>query len=32
MRHRIRKQEYEEFGGTIESYSWWEVIGTGYIQ
>lgn len=32
MRHRIKKQEYEEFGGTIESYSWWEVIGTGYIQ
>ena len=32
MRHRIQKQEYEDFGGTIESYSWWEVIGTGYIQ
>ncbi len=32
MRHKIKKQEYEEFGGIIESYSWWEVIGTGYIQ
>jgi len=32
MRHKIQKQEYEDFGGTIESYSWWEVIGTGYIQ
>jgi len=32
MRHRIEKKEYADFGGTIESYSWWEVIGTGYIQ
>jgi hypothetical protein len=32
MRHRVNKQEYELFNGTIESYSWWEVIGTGYIQ
>ncbi len=32
MRHKTKKQEYEDFEGTIESYSWWEVIGTGYIQ
>lgn len=32
MRHRITKNQYEEFGGVIEGYSWWEVIGTGYIQ
>jgi len=32
MRHRIFKKEYEDFYGTIEGYSWWEVIGTGYIQ
>ena len=32
MRHRIFKNQYEEFGGTIEGYSWWEVIGTGFIQ
>lgn len=32
MRHKIKKQEYESFSGTIESYSWWEVIGTGFIQ
>lgn len=32
MRHKTKKQEYEEFEGTIESHSWWEVIGTGYIQ
>jgi hypothetical protein len=32
MRHRVQKQESIDFGGTVESYSWWEVIGTGYIQ
>ncbi len=32
MRHRVFKNQYEDFGGTIEGYSWWEVIGTGYIQ
>ena len=32
MRHRIKKQEFPDFNGTIESYSWWEVIGTGFIQ
>lgn len=32
MRHRIFINQYENFGGTIEGYSWWEVIGTGYIQ
>jgi hypothetical protein len=32
MRHRVNKQEYTSLSGTIESYSWWEVIGTGYIQ
>jgi len=24
--------QYVDFGGTIEGYSWWEVIGTGFIQ
>lgn len=32
MRHKITKKQYSDFGGTIEGYSWWEVIGTGYIQ
>jgi len=32
MRHKVKKQEFSDFSGTIESYSWWEVIGTGYIQ
>jgi hypothetical protein len=32
MRHRIDKKQYSQFNGTIEGYSWWEVIGTGYIQ
>jgi len=32
MRHKIYMKQYQEFGGTIEGYSWWEVIGTGYIQ
>lgn len=32
MRHRIFTNQYSEFGGTIEGYSWWEVIGTGFIQ
>ena len=32
MRHRIFMNQYIDFGGTIEGYSWWEVIGTGFIQ
>lgn len=32
MRHRTYSQQYPEFGGIIEGYSWWEVIGTGFIQ
>ena len=32
MRHRILNNQYTDFGGTIEGYSWWEVIGTGYIE
>ena len=32
MRHRIFMNQYVDFGGTIEGYSWWEVIGTGFIQ
>lgn len=32
MRHKIYMNQYQEFGGTIEGYSWWEVIGTGFIQ
>jgi len=32
MRHKIYMNQYPEFGGTIEGYSWWEVIGTGFIQ
>ena len=32
MRHRVFLDQYIDFGGTIESYSWWEVIGTGFIQ
>jgi len=32
MRHRVYMKQYQEFGGTIEGYSWWEVIGTGFIQ
>ena len=32
MRHRIFNKQYIDFGGIIEGYSWWEVIGTGYIE
>jgi len=32
MRHRIFTNQYVDFDGTIEGYSWWEVIGTGYIE
>ena len=32
MRHRILNNQYTDFNGTIEGYSWWEVIGTGYIE
>jgi hypothetical protein len=32
MRHRIYNNQYPDFGGVIEGYSWWEVIGTGYIE
>ena len=32
MRHRVFANQYEDFEGTIEGYSWWEVIGTGFIQ
>ena len=32
MRHRVFENQYTDFGGTIEGYSWWEVIGTGFIQ
>ena len=32
MRHRVFTNQYQDFEGTIEGYSWWEVIGTGYIQ
>ncbi len=32
MRHRIFMNQSMDFGGTIEGYSWWEVIGTGYIE
>jgi len=32
MRHKIDKKEYPDFEGSIEGHSWWEVIGTGYIQ
>ena len=32
MRHRIFNKQYPDFGGIIEGYSWWEVIGTGYIE
>jgi len=32
MRHRANTNTYPDFGGIIEGYSWWEVIGTGYIQ
>ena len=32
MRHRVFMKQYPDFNGTIEGYSWWEVIGTGYIQ
>ena len=32
MRHRILNNQYTDFGGSIEGYSWWEVIGTGYIE
>lgn len=32
MRHRTSTNAYEDFEGTIEGYSWWEVIGTGFIQ
>lgn len=32
MRHRIFINQYADFGGVIEGYSWWEVIGTGFIQ
>ena len=32
MRHRVFLNQYTDFTGTIEGYSWWEVIGTGFIQ
>mgnify|MGYP003137349505 CR=1 FL=1 len=32
MRHRVFNNEYLDFSGTIQGYSWWEVIGTGYIE
>lgn len=32
IRHRIFMNQYVDFGGTVEGYSWWEVIGTGIIQ
>ena len=32
MRHRIFNNQYTDFGGIVEGYSWWEVIGTGYIE
>ena len=32
MRHKILMNQYVDFAGTIESYSWWEVIGTGFRQ
>ena len=32
MRHRTSTNTYQDFGGIIEGYSWWEVIGTGFIQ
>ncbi len=32
MRHRVFTKQYSGFGGVLEGYSWWEVIGTGYIE
>ena len=32
MRHRIFNNAYDDFEGVVEGYSWWEVIGTGYIE
>lgn len=32
MRHKLTSNQYQDFSGTIEGYSWWEVIGTGFIQ
>ena len=32
MRHKVLTNQYSDFGGVIEGYSWWEVIGTGFIQ
>ena len=28
----VDDNQYTDFGGIVEGYSWWEVIGTGYIE